>query len=103
MKGFDFSSTRSTNSVQLTCILTQMTVISHRRRKRFSCSAILLFRSDLRWLDWIFLGGYLPSLNIKVKIWEKVVCIMYYINGEYYTVARRYEFYVRVARRISHK
>ena len=22
------------------------------------------FMADLRWLDWIFLGGYLPSLSI---------------------------------------
>ena len=32
------------------------------------CDVILFYSkidsSDLRWLDWIFLGGYLPSLSI---------------------------------------
>ena len=38
----------------------------------------------LRWLDWIFLGGYLPSLNINYvgmsKDMEKRLPQLYYIK-----------------------
>ena len=38
----------------------------------------------LRWLDWIFLGGYLPSLSLNYvgmsKDMEKTLPQLYYIN-----------------------
>ena len=39
---------------------------------------------DLRWLDWIFLGGYLPSLSLNYvglsKDMEKRLLQLYYIK-----------------------
>ena len=41
---------------------------------------------NLRWLDWIFLGGYLPSLSINYvamsKDMEKRLPQLYYIKIE---------------------
>ena len=41
-------------------------------------------RLNLRWLDWIFLGGYLPSLSINyvamIKDMEKRLPQLYYIK-----------------------
>ena len=41
---------------------------------------------NLRWLDWIFLGGYLPSLSINYvamsKDMEKKLPQLYYIKME---------------------
>ena len=41
---------------------------------------------NLRWLDWIFLGGYLPSLSINYvamsKDMEKRLPQLYYIKME---------------------
>ena len=41
---------------------------------------------NLRWLDWIFLGGYLPSLSINYvamsKDMEKKLPKLYYIKME---------------------
>ena len=31
----------------------------------------LWFLTDLRWLDWIFLGGYFPSLSINYVAMSK--------------------------------
>ena len=52
------------------------------------CDVILFYSkidsSDLRWLDWIFLGGYLPSLSINYvgmsKDMEKRLPQLYYIK-----------------------
>ena len=44
----------------------------------------LLGIKGLRWLDWIFLGGYLPSLSLKYvcmsKDMEKKLPQLYYIK-----------------------
>ena len=44
----------------------------------------LWFLTDLRWLDWIFWGGYLPSLSINYvamsKDMEKRFPQLYYIK-----------------------
>ena len=43
-----------------------------------------MFLEELRWLDWIFLGGYLPSLSINYvrmsKDMEKRLPQLYYIK-----------------------
>ena len=52
------------------------------------CDVILFYSkidsSGLRWLDWIFLGGYLPSLSINYvamsKDMEKRLPQLYYIK-----------------------
>ena len=52
------------------------------------CDVILFYSkidsSGLRWLDWIFLGGYLPSLSINYvamsKDMEKRFPHLYYIK-----------------------
>ena len=48
--------------------------------------AMLLVVCQLRWLDWIFLGGYLPSLNNNYvamsKDIEKRFPQLYYIKME---------------------
>ena len=44
----------------------------------------MFFRVNLRWLDWIFLGGYLPSLSLNYvgmsKDMEKTLPQLYYIK-----------------------
>ena len=72
-----------------------MTKIDKNNRKRiynYSLRSIAAFcspRKDLktlclRWLDWIFLGGYLPSLSINYvamsKDMEKRLPQLYYIK-----------------------
>ena len=46
--------------------------------------AVIKFKETLRWLDWIFLGGYLPSLSIKYigmsKDMGKKLPQLYYIK-----------------------
>ena len=54
----------------------------------YSCGATVRSEQqhdqDLRWLDWIFLGGYLPSLSINYvgmsKDMEKRLPQLYYMK-----------------------
>ena len=56
---------------------------SNLHKSAMRCSWGFLF-SVLRWLDWIFLGGYLPSLSINYvgvsKDMEKKLPQLYYIK-----------------------
>ena len=49
-----------------------------------SIAAFCSARKDLRWLDWIFYGGYLPSLNVNYvgvsRDMEKKLPQLYYIK-----------------------
>ena len=74
----------------MTCFLETLKIFGMMKKlsDTFSCKTGTSFKeqlnTSLRWLDWIFLGGYLPSLSLKYvgmsKDMEKRLSQLYYIK-----------------------